>query len=80
MPLPLVSAPGDPPSPVATHCPYCSLQCGMTVTARAVGEGGRVEVAGADFPTNRGGLCEKGRSAAELLHHPERLRLSLIHI
>ena len=27
----------------------------------------------ADFPTNRGGLCSKGWTAAELLDHPERL-------
>ena len=26
-----------------------------------------------DFPTNRGGLCQKGWTSAELLNHPERL-------
>jgi len=26
-----------------------------------------------DFPTNRGGLCQKGWTAAELLNHPDRL-------
>lgn len=31
-----------------------------------------------DFPTNRGGLCQKGWAAAELLGHPERLRTPLI--
>jgi assimilatory nitrate reductase catalytic subunit len=58
----------------ATHCPYCSLQCGMhlrpaekswTVTER-------------NFPTNRGGLCQKGWTAGDLLRHPDRLRTPLV--
>ena len=32
----------------------------------------------ADFPTNRGGLCAKGWSAAELLDHPDRLITPLV--
>jgi assimilatory nitrate reductase catalytic subunit len=32
-----------------------------------------VEVSGREFPTNRGGLCRKGWTSAELLRHPERL-------
>ena len=32
----------------------------------------------ADFPTNRGGLCQKGWTAAELLDHPDRLRSPLV--
>src|SRR5438045_1975568 len=61
---------------VATHCPYCALQCGMTLRADA---SGRVEVAPRDFPTNRGGLCQKGWTAAELLDHPDRLTTPLVH-
>ncbi|MGZ4620031.1 MAG: molybdopterin oxidoreductase family protein, partial [Frankiaceae bacterium] len=58
----------------ATHCPYCSLQCGVTLTA-----GDRpAELVPADFPVNRGGLCAKGWSAAELLDHPERLLRPLV--
>ncbi|MFC0526428.1 molybdopterin oxidoreductase family protein [Phytohabitans kaempferiae] len=60
---------------VATHCPYCALQCGMTL--RAAPEG-HVEVAAREFPTNRGGLCQKGWTAAELLDHPERLTSPLV--
>jgi assimilatory nitrate reductase catalytic subunit len=60
---------------VATHCPYCALQCGMTL--RTAPEG-RVEVAARDFPTNRGGLCQKGWTAAELLDHPDRLTTPLV--
>lgn len=55
---------------VATHCPYCALQCGMTL----VSDAGNWSVEPRDFPTNSGGLCQKGWTAAELLNHPERLR------
>lgn len=58
-----------------THCPYCALQCGMTL--RETPAGG-VEVLARDFPTNRGGLCQKGWTAAELLDHPERLTTPLV--
>jgi assimilatory nitrate reductase catalytic subunit len=60
---------------VATHCPYCALQCGMMLRETA---GGRVEVGARDFPTNRGGLCQKGWTAAALLDHPERLTTPLV--
>src|SRR4051812_3613062 len=57
-----------------THCPYCSLQCGMNVTA-----GDRpATLVPADFPTSRGGLCSKGWSSTELLDHPERLLRPLV--
>lgn len=61
----------------ATHCPYCALQCAMTL-APAI-EGTEVpEVSGRDFPTNRGGLCRKGWTSAALLRHPERLAEPLL--
>ncbi len=60
---------------VQTHCPYCALQCGMTLR---LADTGRVEVGTRDFPTNRGGLCQKGWTAAELLDHPERLTAPLV--
>jgi assimilatory nitrate reductase catalytic subunit len=57
-----------------THCPYCSLQCGVALTA-----GDRpATLVPLDFPTNRGGLCSKGWSAPELLDHPERLTRPLV--
>jgi assimilatory nitrate reductase catalytic subunit len=31
-----------------------------------------------EFPTNRGGLCSKGWTAAELLDHPDRLDQPLV--
>jgi assimilatory nitrate reductase catalytic subunit len=60
-----------------THCPYCALQCAMTVTASGTHDGG-ARVDARDFPTNRGGLCRKGWSAAELLDHPDRLTAPLL--
>src|SRR3954469_9005699 len=57
-----------------THCPYCSLQCGMNVTA-----GDRpATLVPADFPTNWGGLGSKGWASTELLDHPERLLRPLV--
>lgn len=43
---------------------------------RATGDG--VEVGARDFPTNRGGLCQKGWTAADLLDHPDRLTTPLL--
>lgn len=61
----------------ATHCPYCALQCAMTLTATP-GERLPVEVAGRDFPTNRGGLCKKGWTSAELLSRDDRITAPLV--
>ncbi|MDT5091222.1 MAG: assimilatory nitrate reductase catalytic subunit [Mycobacterium sp.] len=58
-----------------THCPYCSLQCGITLE---VSPGAVTLGAQDDSPTNRGGLCAKGWAAAELLDHPQRLTSPLI--
>lgn len=65
---------GGDPRQAETHCPYCALQCGMVL--RQTGE--RVEVLPRRFPTNRGGLCQKGWTAAELLEHPDRLTTPLV--
>ena len=65
----MVPAPG-----VLTHCPYCALQCGMSL--RQAGRG--LHVGSRDFPTNRGGLCQKGWTSAELLGSPDRLTTPLI--
>ncbi|AXE76178.1 molybdopterin oxidoreductase family protein [Streptomyces atratus] len=49
-----------------THCPYCSLQCGMRL--QAPHDGGEAQVlARPDFPVNRGALCGKGQSATAVL-------------
>ena len=75
----------------ATHCPYCALQCAMTLTAPAAAPPATapptevpppapppLEVAGRDFPTNRGGLCRKGWTSASLLEHPGRVTEPLL--
>ncbi|MDG4831225.1 molybdopterin oxidoreductase family protein [Solwaraspora sp. WMMD1047] len=62
-------------SDIATHCPYCSLQCGVTMRPAAPRP---PVIEPAEFPTNRGGLCAKGWSAAELLDHPDRLTTPLV--
>jgi assimilatory nitrate reductase catalytic subunit len=43
-----------------------------------VRNGTGLDVAARDFPTNRGGLCRKGWTAAELLDAPDRLRTPLV--
>ncbi|MBO3742257.1 molybdopterin oxidoreductase family protein [Actinoplanes flavus] len=57
-----------------THCPYCALQCGMTLTPEIP----RVRLEPAEFPVNRGGLCAKGFTAADLLDHTDRLLTPLV--
>lgn len=58
-----------------THCPYCALQCAMTLDTAAPGP---PVVHARDFPTNRGGLCRKGWTSAAVLDVPDRLRTPLI--
>jgi assimilatory nitrate reductase catalytic subunit len=63
-----IKAEGASSVAVATHCPYCALQCGVRVTPGAGVIGGDEE-----FPVNNGALCVKGWTAGELLNHPDRL-------
>jgi assimilatory nitrate reductase catalytic subunit len=66
-----------------THCPYCALQCGMVLEApRAIMAElrltePRVTVRPADFPTNRGRLCQKGWTAPSVLEVADRLTTPL---
>ncbi|OOB90375.1 molybdopterin oxidoreductase family protein [Rathayibacter sp. VKM Ac-2630] len=64
------------PAGVDSHCPYCALQCAMTLTP--VDAPTPIAVAGREFPTNRGGLCAKGWTSAELLASGQRLRAPLM--
>lgn len=65
---------GSPPSAVATHCAYCALQCGTWLGRKGDG----VQVRPSDFPVNRGGLCQKGWTAPDLLNSPVRLLRPLL--
>ncbi|WP_432946397.1 molybdopterin oxidoreductase family protein [Kribbella sp. CA-253562] len=56
----------------ATHCPYCALQCAMTLQSVPV------TVSPREFPTNRGGLCRKGWTSAAVLSTPDRLTKPLV--
>ncbi|AYY15207.1 nitrite reductase [Actinobacteria bacterium YIM 96077] len=60
-----------PVETVETHCPYCALQCGMALDSQS-------QITPLDFPTNRGGLCQKGWTAAELLGSGQRLTTPLV--
>lgn len=62
-------------SGVATHCAYCGLQCAMTLTGSSAAD---LAVTPRRFPTNRGGLCQKGWTSAELLRTPGRLTTPLV--
>lgn len=62
------------PAEPGTHCPYCAFQCGMSLGL----ERGAVVVRPRDFPTNKGGLCRKGWTAASLLAAPDRLTAPLL--
>ncbi|HWJ81787.1 MAG TPA: molybdopterin oxidoreductase family protein [Nocardioides sp.] len=63
-------------TPTQTHCPYCSLQCGMTLQQQ--GRAGLEVLPWADFPVNEGGLCRKGWTAAGLRGSRERLTTPLV--
>ncbi|MFF3762809.1 molybdopterin oxidoreductase family protein [Streptomyces sp. NPDC001922] len=62
-------------APVDTHCPYCSLQCGMGLQP---GAGGVEVVERTAFPVNRGALCGKGRTAPAVLSSRVRLTEPLV--
>ncbi|BDZ59383.1 molybdopterin oxidoreductase family protein [Barrientosiimonas endolithica] len=57
-----------------THCPYCALQCGIQLTPAD----GTVSAEPRDFPTNRGGLCQKGWTAPALLRATDRITTPLV--
>ncbi len=58
-----------------THCPYCSLQCGMKLerTGRSL-----EVVPWAEFPVNEGALCRKGWTATGLRGSRERLTTPMV--
>jgi assimilatory nitrate reductase catalytic subunit len=56
-----------------THCPYCALQCAQTITPGSDDAAGRVTVEPRAFPTNVGGMCQKGWTSADVLTVPDRI-------
>ncbi|MDQ1539159.1 MAG: assimilatory nitrate reductase catalytic subunit [Actinomycetota bacterium] len=61
-----------------THCPYCSLQCGMRLESSPRQARELAVAPWPQFPTNAGGLCRKGWTAPALLRHRERLTTPLV--
>ncbi|MFI2379135.1 molybdopterin oxidoreductase family protein [Streptomyces sp. NPDC018964] len=59
----------------STHCPYCALQCATVLSGR---RGETAVRPSPDFPVNRGGLCQKGWTAPEVLRAPDRLLTPLV--
>lgn len=59
-----------------THCPYCSLQCGMRLQQK--GRGALEVLPWDEFPVNEGGLCRKGWTAAGLRGSRERLTTPMV--
>ncbi|MDI9883333.1 molybdopterin oxidoreductase family protein [Streptomyces sp. HNM0645] len=59
-----------------THCPYCALQC-ATLLSGADAPSATVRPDPV-FPVNRGGLCQKGWTAPEVLRAPDRLRTPMV--
>ncbi|MFD4316143.1 molybdopterin oxidoreductase family protein [Streptomyces sp. NPDC058548] len=63
---------------VPTHCPYCALQCGMSLRPTGAAELPAEVVDRTDFPVNRGALCGKGRTAPAVLSSRVRLTEPLV--
>ncbi|MBB6438985.1 molybdopterin oxidoreductase family protein [Streptomyces candidus] len=74
------ATPGAPvDTPVDTHCPYCSLQCGMRLRPTGDTAGLPVEIVERPrFPVNKGALCGKGHNAAAVLAAGVRLTTPLV--
>ncbi|GIH50193.1 assimilatory nitrate reductase catalytic subunit [Microbispora rosea] len=72
-PRPADTADGADGTAVDTHCPYCALQCGMTLSPA-----GRASVRVRPRDPSAGGLCQKGWAAAALLGSPARLTTPLV--
>ncbi len=63
-----------------THCPYCSLQCGMTLnrSGRTLEVQARALPRNVHSPSEEGALCRKGWTAAGLRGHRERITTPMV--
>lgn len=62
--------------PVLSHCPFCALNCGITLERS---EQDKVVVGRwAESPLTAGAICVKGKFAGEQVDHRERLRAPLV--
>ncbi|MDG3008746.1 molybdopterin-dependent oxidoreductase [Rhodococcus sp. D2-41] len=69
-------------STVRTACSYCGVGCGMVLEVETDPDTGRrrvLKVSGdTEHPTNRGRLCTKGATSADMLRAPGRLEQPLV--
>ncbi|GAU67380.1 putative nitrate/sulfite reductase [Streptomyces sp. NBRC 110611] len=74
-------SPAERTTQVRTACSYCGVGCGMVLDITTDGQGRRtVRKATGDkaHPANRGRLCTKGATSAELFTAPGRLASALV--
>ena len=56
---------------ISTLCRQCNMRCGVDIH---IAKGKIAEIKGNKaHPQYRGGICARGRVAAELAYHPDRL-------
>ena len=53
-----------------THCPYCALQCAQRLSGE---DHASLAAEPRDFPTNLGGMCQKGWTSADVLRVADRI-------
>ncbi|MEM9037362.1 MAG: molybdopterin oxidoreductase family protein [Actinomycetota bacterium] len=60
-----------------THCPYCALNCGIGL---ANDENGDVvaQIRWKTAPLTKGGICSKGSTAWQQIHHDDRITTPLV--
>ncbi len=62
---------------IQTHCPFCSIACGLSISVDLFGRPKQVEPR-YDFNHNRGALCSRGILSLQWMRHRERLKKPLI--
>lgn len=66
-----------PKEQTASHCCFCSMQCGLTLQPDEKSPGLIVKPS-PDFPVATGRLCQKGLNALDHVLHPERITSPLV--
>ena len=62
---------------IQTHCPFCSIACGLSISVDLFGRPKQVEPR-CDFDHNSGALCSRGILSLKWIRHRERLKKPLI--
>ncbi|WP_309121971.1 molybdopterin oxidoreductase family protein [Paenibacillus sp.] len=60
-----------------SHCPFCSMQCGIELTLTEKEPGWAVRPSGS-FPVSTGRLCQKGYHSPRHAVHPDRITMPLV--